>query len=94
MNIRSFAFAFAASSMLATAAGAHEPGQFDALTPAPLPMPTTCDELADTDNYSSDETDERIKVLKQRCDERKDAPADGTEAKAGDEEAPVSKDDE
>jgi hypothetical protein len=96
MKILNHTFAAAALCLLAASAGAHDPSQFDQMTPipAPLPVPTTCDELADTDNYSSDETNERIKVLKQRCDERKADAADGNQAKAADEEEPASDGDE
>lgn len=78
--------------LLTFSASAHDPSEFDRMFPAPasLAIPTTCEQLADSDRYSTDETHADIKTLKARCDAEKPATPKAVKTKVD----PVSKDDE
>lgn len=77
-----------AALVLASAAPAHNPADTDFRFPNPTAklVPTTCDQLGDTLNYSDDVSNPDIKALKIECDAKakaagaKVAPADGASA--------------
>lgn len=64
-----------ASSLFALSANAHDPKEFDRMmsTPEAKAVPTTCAQLADSHNYSTDVANADIKALKARCDAAKAA---------------------
>lgn len=66
-----------ASSLFALSANAHDPKEFDRMmsTPEPKAMPTTCAQLADAHNFSTDLANADIKALKARCDDAQKAAA-------------------
>ncbi|MFA6986189.1 MAG: hypothetical protein WC213_08280 [Arenimonas sp.] len=57
----------------ATTAGAHDPREFDRMMDQPKPVPTTCLELADIRNFSTDVTNPDVAALKAHCDAGKQA---------------------
>ncbi len=74
MTLRSlFLIATLTAGLSAFAANAHDPSLHEHAAPAPTKVPTTCAQLADTKNYSSDVTKPEIKALKTRCDAEKAA---------------------
>lgn len=97
MNISVRVLFAAIAGLTAFSARAHDPSEFDSMfAPAPRPAPTTCAELADTQNYWADPEDAMTKDLKSRCDaEQAKAPEELDASKASDAKGKaVSKDDE
>lgn len=75
-------FNFLAQSMLvatlalsANTASAHDPSEFNRSMNQPMPVPTTCLELADSRNFSNDVTNPDVATLKAYCDARTKAAA-------------------
>jgi hypothetical protein len=66
---------FAASSVLATLfaipASAHGIDEHGPSSAAGKIVPTTCEQLADTQRYSNDTSNPDIRALKKRCDAKK-----------------------
>lgn len=80
MNIRTSILAtMVATSAFATTAFAHDPSEFDRRMAAPTAIPTSCAELADYNNFSTDVTNPGVLELKTHCEKlRKKAEAQAT----------------
>ena len=86
MSIRtSILAAMFAASAFATTALAHDPSEFDRRMAAPTAIPTSCAELADFNNFSTDVTNPGVLELKTHCDKlRKKAEAKAAKKAAAD----------
>ena len=72
MNVRLIVLStvVASATLFSMSAKAHDPAEFDRLMQVAevQKKPTTCAQLADTNNYSNDVANADIKALKLRCD--------------------------
>lgn len=59
--------------LAATTVSAHDPREFDRMMDQPKPVPTTCLELADMRNFSTDVSNPDVAALKAYCDAEKKA---------------------
>jgi hypothetical protein len=82
MNVRLklLSVAVTSASLFAVLASAHDPDDFERrLKLAPVkPVPATCAELADVNNFSNDLTHPDIAALQARCEADKKAAAGKT----------------
>jgi hypothetical protein len=76
MKLRLIALSSVLAALTSVSAQAHGPDEHGSHRTQTKPIPTTCEQLADTAKYSNDTSNPAIKALKEQCDAKKKESSD------------------